>query len=173
MKLPLWEKPIGAFSVILKLGFKGIYWECPDLDENYSNCLITTWNPKKDVLWSDKWQIFYEFLRKLPNFKEVIDLDIGVIVVIFTLDLKAQEIFKNVKIGSYSKIPENLANRYYIGFKQGSSYQKDEYLIIKKSESYRKKLEESLDCIINPNWELCEKPKKEEEVFHYNRINRI
>lgn len=162
------DKPsVGAFDTLIKLGFKGIYIGCPNLDEAYNNCLILVFNPEKKILWSEKWQIFVTFLQKLPNYRNIIDIDLGVIVLVINMDIKGQEVVRNFKKGTYSKISEKVAREYYIGMKKGGSYEKDEFLIVKKSEIYRKYLEDYLNCSINPNAEFASKPKMEEEIFTY------
>ncbi len=170
--LPLgFDKKLSGFAILLSMGFKRIVWDVPDLVENYHNCIFLVFCPKKEILWSDKWRIFYEFLKKLSNFKGIIDLDVGLMVMIFTLDIKGQEVLRNLKRGTYSKISESIAREYYVGIKDGRSFQKNEFLIVKKSENYRLLLEELLNCSINPNWEYCEKPVESEEIFKYkNKI---
>ena len=172
--LPLNVNAKSAFDVLVKLGFKTIVWEVDSLDENFPHCLFLVFNPKKDVLF-EKFQIFHEFYSKLNNFKQVVDLDFGVIVVIFTMGAKEQEVIRHVRNGQYSKIDINMANKLYLRIKDGTSYYSDELQVIKKTEGYRKKLEESLGLAEGTleDVELDSKPLKSEEEFIYEVKHRI
>ncbi len=53
----------GGFDILLRMGFKRLVWQVDCLDENYPNSLELIFNPKKEILFSEKTVIFHEFLQ--------------------------------------------------------------------------------------------------------------
>ena len=80
-------------------------------------------------------------------------------MVIFRVKDKYKGAYEAFKESKYSEMSKEYASD---SFKQydipsGKTIIHPQYLIINKSEDYRKHLEESLDCKINPKAELLDK----------------
>lgn len=143
-------------------GFVNCYIEHKQTYFYAPNYLYLVFNP--DYKAVKTYKDFYEIYRTYPNYIRDYIIDFNLIVVVFSIKSKYIGAYKAFKESKYSSMTNEYASD---SFKQydipsGKTIVHPQYLIINKSEEYRKHLEDTLDCRINPKAELLDRIDKRE-----------
>lgn len=138
-------------------GFVNCYIEHKQTYFYSSNYLYLVFNPDSKALKT--YKDFYNIYKTYPNYVRDYIIDFNLIVVVFKIKDKYKSAYKAFKESKYSEMGKEFASD---NFKQydipsGKTIVHQQYLVITKSEDFRKHLEEILDCKIDPKAELLDR----------------
>ena len=138
---------------------------------NFKNSLFLLFNPSLNKL--SNWHQFYEFYSTERKFMGEYDLDINIVLLIFSLPLKYSQYPAYLIGGKYSKFSLEYAKKFVISQEGNKIKALPEYLIITKSPERKKFLEDLLGVEIDQNMEYEDMPNKSEEILSLEFIKNL
>lgn len=160
--LPLLKLDINFFRTLKRNGFVSLYLEDAAYQKATDNCIFLLMKP---LYLNEDFNIVDERLKANKLFHDFYEVDADTFMYVFKLVSDEEiRVLENFWLSKFSKMTALL--KYFEPVVNGKIC--EEYHSIKKSQEYKKYLENKFNVSIDDSWELGECLNYNEEIYRYN-----